>query len=205
MGSSRSTPAPSVEPGPRLLVRLVGDDHPKACTARKLIRLGLAEAVEPSAGLRRPVVLDPHAERPLSPADLPPARAGGLLAVDCSWNRLMGRRKLLAGAGPKEGRPRRLPWLFAANPQHYGRLAELNTAEALAAALRILGERERAERLLASFSGGPAFWSLNGPMLERYASARDAEEVRAIEREVFRPTSVTARGTSDPRSRGARA
>lgn len=83
------------------------------------------------------------------------------------------------------GHRRRLPYLLAGNPQHYGRLAELNTAEALAAALWILGEKERAQALLAGFSGGTEFFRINQVYLSRYAACTDGEAIRTAERDLF--------------------
>ncbi len=75
--------------------------------------------------------------------------------------------------------------LLAANPQHYGRLAELNTVEALAAALAVLGRRAEAVELLRGFAGGPAFLEVNLARLARYAAAPTAETVTEVERASF--------------------
>lgn len=169
---------------------MVGDDHPKACTGRRLLHRGLAgpagRAAVPS---RPPVVLDPFADEPLSAADRSTAERGGLLAVDCSWNRLSERGRFFRegrGAAPF-GRPRRLPLLVATNPQHFGRLAELNTAEALAAALYVLGRPAEASAVLVGFPGGEAFFEVNRDRLDRFARAATADDVRAAERSLFGP------------------
>jgi pre-rRNA-processing protein TSR3 len=187
MGSSGSTPSPSrSERGPiPLFLRFAGEDHRRYCTGRRLVSLGLASASEQArpAGAY-PLLLDPWAATPLSPADRPRAMRGGVLAVDCSWNRIGARGGLppgLSGLGHQPHR-RRLPFLRATNPQHYGRLGELNTAEALAASLYLLGEAAGAESLLAGFAGGAAFWELNGPALEAYGRCRDPEAVLSTER-----------------------
>lgn len=139
--------------------------------------------VGPIPETHRPIVLDPHAARPLSAADLASARRGGLLAVDCSWNRLAERGGL---PGPVAlGVPRRLPLLIAANPQHYGRVNELNTAEALAAGVYVLGDPQHAAALLGGFRGGTGFLEVNRERLERYRTASDAEAVEAAERSLF--------------------
>lgn len=197
MRSSRSTPSPSPRPALRLLLLLVGEDHPKACTGRRLVRRGWARPVgrigENEA--KPPVVLDPHAPNPLSRADLPAARAGGLLVVDCSWNRLAARGALPGPAGRSSAIRRRLPILVAANPQHYGRLAELNSAEALAAGLYLLGFPRDAARVLEGFRGGAGFLEVNAERLERYRAAAGPEEIRAAERMLFGApeTEVTGR------------
>ena len=166
---------------------LVGDDHPRACTGRRLIRLGLVrELSRPGAGGRSPVVLDPYASTPLSSADRVAAEEGGLVAIDCSWNRLASARSRPSSPdGPRGGLGRRLPMLLAANPQHFGRVGELNTVEALAAGLVVLGRRAEAEHLLQGFAGGPAFLAMNEERLARYVRARTAAGTLRAERQLF--------------------
>jgi pre-rRNA-processing protein TSR3 len=169
-------------------VLLVGEDHAKACTGRRLLHRGLARPISvhsPSA--RGAIVLDPHADRPLSPTDRTRALRAGVLAIDCSWNRLgeRGRLPALGGAVSAHAAHRRLPILLAANPQHYGRPTELNTVEALAAATFLLGHRAQAERLLDGFRGGPGFLLLNRDRLTAYAGSPDALRVRDAERALF--------------------
>lgn len=187
MRSSLSTPSRSTELAIPLFVWITGEDHPKACTGRRLLQRGLAKAWSASgAEGRAPIVLDPRAPDPLSPLDAQRARSSGLLVVDCSWNRLSDRGGFAKSLGRLSRFPRRrLPWLLAGNPQHYGRLGELNTAEALASALEILGEPETARRLLDVFAGGPGFRALNARLLEAYRDARTVDELRARERDFF--------------------
>jgi pre-rRNA-processing protein TSR3 len=66
---------------------------------------------------------------------------------------------------------------LAANPVNYGRPFLLSSAEALAAALVLTGFREEAERVLALFKWGHAFWQLNHRLLEEYTSAFTPDEV----------------------------
>ncbi|MCI4358645.1 MAG: DUF367 domain-containing protein [Thermoplasmata archaeon] len=188
MRSSGSTPSPPAEGALRLYLILAGEDHPKACTGRWLVRTGRVRDLRrrPPPG-RVPMLLDPHAERPLSRSDLQLVGRVGLVGVDCSWNRLHAR-----GGYPTEDRwlaelkqRRRLPWLLAANPQHFGRVSELNTAEAFAAAVHLLGYPDQAAHLLAGLRGGMAFFELNGPALSAYAKSPDEATVRAAERTIF--------------------
>ena len=130
-------------------------------------------------------MLDPYAARPLSGADRPQAESAGVVAVDCSWNRLSAASSRDAFAGPPGPGRRRLPMLLAANPQHFGRLGELNTVEALAASLALLGREPEARRLLAGFAGGPEFLKLNRARFARYRAATSSEEVLQAERELF--------------------
>ena len=187
MRSLRSTRNPSAESRTPLFVRITGEDHPKACTGRRLVRQGLArEWKEGTVNGRGPILLDPWAEQPLTMLDRPRAATAGILVIDCSWNRLEQRGGFdPALASVARGPRRRLPWLLAGNPQHYGRVGELNTAEAFAGALDILGERPAAERVLGTIAGGPGFLALNARPLEAYRNARSVEELKAAEHEFF--------------------
>ena len=158
---------------PSLHVRYVGDDDPAKCTARKLARFNLAALHESDRATPRGLVLDPHAERALSPADT----CSRIVALDCSWD----------SADPPAfeltGERRALPYLVAANPVNFGRPMRLTTVEALAAALTILGHRNRAADILAKFTWGETFLELNDEPLRRYAACADSGKVVAVQRE----------------------
>ena len=81
------------------------------------------------------------------------------------------------------GEHRALPYLVAANPVNFGRPMRLTTVEAFAAALVILGERDRAERALSKFTWGETFLELNAEPLRRYADCEDSGEVVEIQQE----------------------
>ncbi|MCL7418682.1 MAG: DUF367 family protein, partial [Halalkalicoccus sp.] len=117
----------------QLHVRYEGDDDPEKCTARKLARFDLAELHRSDRATPYGIVLNPHAERALSPADR--EKTDRLVALDCSWE--SAGEALFSMAGEH----RALPYLVAANPVNFGRPFELTTVEALAAGLTILGER----------------------------------------------------------------
>jgi len=158
-----------------LHVRYEGDDDPEKCTARRLARFDAAELHHTARGTPYGIVLNPHAERALSPAD---AGVGDVLvALDCSWE--------TAGEAMFEldGEHRALPFLVAANPVNYGQPFQLNTAEAFAGALAILGDWERAEAVLSKFTWGHTFLELNEEPLRRYADCEDSEAVVAVQRE----------------------
>ncbi|ESP87881.1 DUF367 family protein [Candidatus Halobonum tyrrellensis] len=155
-------------------VRYEGDDDPDKCTARKLARFDLAELHRSDRATPYGVVLNPHAERALSPADAGTER---LVALDCSWESAGEARFSLPGEH------RALPYLVAANPVNFGRPMKLTTVEALAAALCIFGERDHAERLLSKFTWGETFLELNAEPLERYAACDDSADVVAVQRE----------------------
>lgn len=167
-----------------------GECDPKRCTALRLRRLGKVEMVFRLRDLPRgAVLLDPRAEKALSPEDRETAERRGLVALDCSWKRLR------AQPFPRGLAPRVLPYLVAANPTHYGRPTVLSTAEALSAALFILGHRGEAEEMLRPFKWGPSFFDLNLERLEEYARARSSGEVLEVQKKFLPPTSTSCGGT----------
>ena len=159
---------------PALHVRYEGDDDPEKCTARKLARFDLAALHRSDRATPYGVVLNPHAERALSPAD---ADRGSLVALDCSWESAGEARFSLPGEH------RALPYLVAANPVNFGRPMRLTTVEALAGALTIFGHRDRAADLLSKFTWGHTFLELNEEPLRRYAECADSAAVVELQQE----------------------
>ncbi len=159
----------------RLCVVHTKQCNPKKCTSKKLARFQLASLVSARrlSHAKRALLLDPTALTPLCRKD----RSENLIALDCSWEHC---ERLFASI-PLHVR-RRLPYLLAANPVNYGRPYQLTTVEAFAAALIIFGEVQHAERLLSKFKWGPTFLALNRALLDAYADASSAPEVRAVER-----------------------
>lgn len=158
-----------------LHIRYEGDDDPAKCTARKLETLEYAHLHHSAAETPYGIVLDPHAEQALSPAD--GEHTDRLVALDCSWETANRERYQL------DGRRRALPFLVAVNPVNYGTAFQLSTVEALAGALAILGEWDHAETILAPFSWGQTFLEYNNEPLSRYADAASSEEVVTIQSE----------------------
>ncbi|MEN6341718.1 MAG: DUF367 family protein [Methanospirillum sp.] len=151
---------------------------PKKCTVVRLAKWGLVRIVDrPGNVPRSTLILDPTAEQALSPADAP--RNGGpirsITALDCSWE------VLDAGVFGAWRCHRALPYLVAANPTNYGRPFRLSSAEALGAALYILGEPEQAAVVLDAFRWGPHFLVLNREPLDEYAAAKDSTGVVAVQ------------------------
>ncbi len=155
----------------RVRVVMYGQDDPKKCTAARMVRLGLARRVKKtSAGT---ILLDPFAARMLLPADR--RHATSVTGVDCSW-------RLAGGVFPSglAGMARRLPPLLAGNPVNYSRLGRLSTAEALAAALYMLGRREAAMELLGGFRWGRTFYALNECLLDDYTRLESEGEIDGL-------------------------
>ncbi len=159
----------------RLHVQYEGDDDPKKCTARKLARFDLAELHRTTRATPYGIVLNPHAEQALSPADA--AESQNLVALDCSWE--SAEKALFEMPGVH----RALPFLVAANPVNYGKPFQLNTVEAFSAGLCILGERDHAEQILSKFRWGETFLELNEEPLRRYAACADSSEIVAVQQE----------------------
>jgi pre-rRNA-processing protein TSR3 len=160
-----------------LHIRYAGDDDPEKCTARKLARFELATLHRAHGTTPYGIVLNPHAEQALSPADRSTASDGALVALDCSWESAGEARFSLAGDH------RALPYLVAANPVNFGRPMELTTVEALAAALAIFGEDAQADAILSKFTWGETFLELNAEPLRRYADCNDSSEIVAVQQE----------------------
>ncbi len=154
-------------------VRYKGDDDPSKCTARKLEKFNKATLHHSPKSPPFGVVLNPHAEQALSPADA--SLTDRIVAVDCSWQ----------SADPSvfefQGEHRALPFVVAANPVNYGRPFELTTVEAVAAALVILGAKEQATEILSKFRWGETFLTLNEEPLNRYASCEDSGDVVGVQ------------------------
>jgi pre-rRNA-processing protein TSR3 len=188
MPSSGSTRSPPREGPVPLWLLVAHEDHPKACTGRRLLQRRLVLPISPERAPRRPpLLLDPHSPRPLGPADRPIALAGGVLGVDCSWNRLAERGGYPADAAwlARVRQRRRLPLLIATNPQHFGRVGELNTVEAFAATLVLLGEEPRARTFIDPFHGGPTFLEVNRERFIAYQRAQSTDELLAAESALF--------------------
>lgn len=150
---------------------------PKKCTAKRMVKFGLGKEAKLLSDIPAgTVVLSPFAERALSPADRKHARKG-LVVMDLTWTNIDGFPRL------RKSEERALPYLLASNPVNWGRPMELNSAEAVMAALIILGEREQADGFMERFNWAPEFIRLNGELLEAYASAQDSAEVVRIQNE----------------------
>ena len=146
---------------------------PRKCTVKKLERAGFLKIFTKIPQIpRNTLLLDPTAEQALSPAD---RFVRSVTALDCSW-------VVLDTGAVRSWRIRRaLPFLMAANPVNFGKPCKLSSIEALAAALYILGEKDRAATVLSKVNWGIRFLEVNLEPLDLYANAKDSTEVVKIQ------------------------
>jgi pre-rRNA-processing protein TSR3 len=159
-----------------LYIYHAGQCDPKKCTGRKMARFDLARLYDRVSKLPHPaILLDPMAEKALSPADDPGI---GIIVLDCSWEEV---ERIFPELGKLNLEHRALPYLLAGNQVNFGRPFKLNSAEAFAAALYILGNKEQAEKVLSKFNWGHSFLELNKEPLEEYSNAKNSTEIVEIQ------------------------
>lgn len=139
-------------------------DDPKKCTAKRLEKFNLSDnhssfKTLPPMG----IVLDPFSTNELNSDDIPLAEVGGIVGVDCSWNKAPETFSRLRLMGLE---PRSLPSVIPANPVNSGKAGKLTTAEAIASALLICGQNLHAEKIMSIFKWGPAFIEINSHLKE---------------------------------------
>lgn len=155
-------------------VYYTAQDDPRKNTAVRLGRQGLAEVVDQAKRIRpHSVLLNPFAKKAISREDLPQMRKVGLLALDCSWKQAERMFPLLQG----KVRSRALPFLVASSPARFGTPFELSTAEAIAAALWIVGEERQARRVMSVVPWGKTFFEVNAQPLADYQACQTSHEV----------------------------
>ncbi|MDP6011094.1 MAG: DUF367 family protein [Candidatus Poseidoniaceae archaeon] len=133
---------------------------------------------------RNGIILDPLCGKVVGPEDKELiARGGALVGLDCSWAQIESSVELVNKRTKLKSRM--LPLLLAANPVNWGKPGKLTTAEALAAALWILGHKVQARSILAAFSWGEQFLNLNMEPLEAYASAETSKELVRMQLDFF--------------------
>jgi pre-rRNA-processing protein TSR3 len=173
-------PARAPRIGGRIPVHIyhAAQDDPKKNTALRLQKHGKATLFnDVKKSPRHAVLLNPFAKKALSREDLDDMRKNGLLALDCSWAQAEEAFPVLLGST----RSRALPFLVAANPINYGKPFVLSTAEAIGAALYIVGEARQARDLLSALPFGELFLTLNKNPLEDYAKCETSAEVVAAQ------------------------
>lgn len=158
----------------RKIIYEFGECDPKRCSGHRLVKFKKVDSI-PLKKYFNGVLLSPEGKQVISASDKEHIEKYGIGLIDCSWNKIE--------AFDFSKLPRRhariLPWLVAANTINYGRPWRLNCAEALAAALHIIGHREEAKNILEGFSYGEEFLRLNEEVLEIYSRCKDSKEVIA--------------------------
>lgn len=150
----------------------VGQCDPKRCTGRKLSRFNMIETLR--LGIRfNGIILSPMGTKCISNEDKQLVLQHGLAVIDCSWAKL----DETPFSKMRGNSPRLLPFFLASNNVNYGKPCQLSCAEALAAALIIVGYPNEARKLLSKFKWGSAFFEINKEIIEAYSSCETGEEL----------------------------
>jgi len=166
----------------KLFVYHANEDDPKKCSAKKMAKFGFVKLETNIRKLPKDcILLNPFAKKSISKEDLSTAKRHGILAVDCSWKNAESSFDFLI----KKNRSRALPFVLAANPVNYGKALKLSTLEAFAAALYILGQKDRARELVKLYKWGSHFLELNKEPLEDYRRAKTSKEVIEAMKQYF--------------------
>lgn len=174
-------------------------NDPKRDSGSKLVRLGFARRLRIGAGFSG-IVLSSEAQAVVCPDDREIVERYGISGINCSWNRLDEIPFRTMGSSRHH---RLLPFMVAANPVNYGRPYKMNTAEAMAATLYIVGYKKEADQILSPFGWGPEFIKLNHEVLEAYSNASDSASVKAAQEDYLaasRQESEDAQRVDDPRN-----
>ncbi len=166
----------------RVIVFHANQCDPKKCTGLRLVRMKRAQILRDMRRIpRRALVLNPVSKTAVSPADRPIVEQAGIVALDCSW-----RLAESLFHDVRIGAQRALPYLIAANPVNTYKPIKLSTAEAIAAALYIVGLKDKAEDIMSVFKWGSSFLTLNREWLDAYASCKNSTQVVELQTEFMR-------------------
>jgi pre-rRNA-processing protein TSR3 len=166
---------------PRIIIYHAGQCDPKKCTGIRLTKQNRSELVRDMKRIpRAAVVLNPVSERALSQEDRTNVLSHGLVGLDCSWKTAEDIFTMST-----YGFQRALPYLLAANPINTYKPIKLSTAEAISAALYIVGLVEEAEDTLSVFKWGHSFLSLNREWLDAYQACKGSSEVVTVQKEIM--------------------
>ena len=163
----------------RLFVYHANQCDKSKCTAQRLKKSEFVKFIKIAQIPSGAIILDPLAAKSISREDHDFVM-NGLLAIDCSWNKF---DITLPKSIRAKTNGRCLPYLVAANPINYGVPSKLSTAEALAAALYIIGYKDYAREILSCFKWGQNFLNLNEEPLEDYSKAKNSMEIISIQEE----------------------
>ena len=164
----------------------LAQDDPKKNTAVLASKRGDLKLHKNMKNLpKKGIILEPLCGKVLGPEDheLLTIRNGSLVGLDCSWahiessvDTVMKKTRLI---------PRMLPLLLAANPVNWGKPGKLSTAEALSAALYLIGREEQSRNVLGAFRWGERFFELNQEPLDAYSLAKSSSELVDLQFEFF--------------------
>ncbi len=153
-----------------------GQNDPKRDSGSKMVKWGYAKRLRMKDKFPG-IILSSEAKSVLSPADTEIITKNGIAGINCSWNRLS---EIPFGMLGRDRNHRKLPLLIAANTVNYGKAYKMNTVEAIASSLYIVGLKDDCCKLLEGFSFGNEFLKLNHEALELYANCSDAAEVQSM-------------------------
>tara|TARA_A100001234_G_C12541312_1_gene348985 strand:- start:263 stop:805 length:543 start_codon:yes stop_codon:yes gene_type:complete len=164
----------------------LAQDDPKKNTAVLASKRGDLKLHKNMKNLpKKGIILEPLCGKVFGPEDhdLLTTRNGSLVGLDCSWAQIessvstvMKKTRLV---------PRMLPLLLAANPVNWGKPGKLTTAEAISAALYLIGRQEQAREVLGAFRWGERFFELNQQPLDAYSQAKSSSELVDLQFEFF--------------------
>jgi len=154
-----------------LQILMFNQDDPTKCTAAKLVKFGMARQIRKTS--RKSVVLNPFSEEFILKPDC--VNIDSITAIDCSWE--LAQKMFFKRF---DGLSRKLPPLLAGNPVNYSKTGKLTTAEAIAAALYIIGLGDLANSILNKFKWGHTFYDLNQDLLMDYSKASHHDEIVQI-------------------------
>ena len=164
----------------------LAQDDPKKNTAVLASKRGDIKLHKNMKNLpKKGIILEPLCGKVFGPEDhdLLTTRNGSLVGLDCSWAQIESS----VGIVMKKTRlvPRMLPLLLAANPVNWGKPGKLTTAEAISAALYLIGRQEQAREVLGAFRWGERFFELNQQPLDAYSQAKSSSELVDLQFEFF--------------------
>lgn len=154
--------------------------NPSKCTGKKLAKFNLVNIY--SKIKKTPInsiFLNPYSKDIILKKDI---IYKNILVLDCTWSNIS---EIIPNFLSLKLQHRSLPCLIAANPINFGRPYKLTSVESFAAALYILGYKEKAMFLLSKFNWGLHFIELNINLLNDYSKAETKEEILDIEKEYF--------------------
>ena len=167
----------------KIVVYHANECEKKKCTAYKMEKLGKCKIIYKINQIPKgAIVLNPFAEKAVSPEDRTIVEKRGIVGLDCSWNKISSSATFFNLTKYH----RNLPFLIAASPVNYGKPCKLSTIEAIAAILYITGFKKKAKYLLDSFKWGHTFIELNLELLEEYSNSKTSTEVVNIQNDFLK-------------------